>query len=434
MNNRNPDVNSNTLLSRAMSSPEGLEGKEQAPRARLLCLNQDLDTSLQGLEIVLSGQAQTIGRSSENTVHVPYQRISRNHARIFPERGAWWIEDLKSTNGVFINEERISRAALLRPGDIVKIGPIAFRYAYESLSPAPQEQESATEFTRSGSQRTVYGEDARVFEMLKATREAEEDVPPPPVLQEEDVKIISPSQRRNRIARYTLIALLAIGLPIGAASLYLHYQRTQEISEKVKEYSKAFHGFLDDYEVDKPRLYAPPDVNKEIDELSKFLNNETDAQTKKYSQSPELQVLRAQIEFLKFERELDSLLKQQKIGEARALVKSMEDKLTPKDQANNEQPRVLEQIIDLVSLAEIVVEFKQFSHDFPDPMNSKRRPDRQGLETMNTGYRDLTQKMQANDSILRTYHYFRRMLNEVIENDVRRLNRWNLRLRGMKQP
>jgi pSer/pThr/pTyr-binding forkhead associated (FHA) protein len=111
MNNRNPDVNSNTL----------------SPRARLLCLNQDLDTSLQGLEIVLSGQAQTIGRSSENTVYVPYQRISRNHARIFPERGAWWIEDLKSTNGVFINEERISRAALLRPGDIVKVGPIAFR-------------------------------------------------------------------------------------------------------------------------------------------------------------------------------------------------------------------------------------------------------------------------------------------------------------------
>ena len=112
----------------------------------------------------------------------------------------------------------------------------------------------------------------------------------------------------------------------------------------------------------------------------------------------------------------------------------MEDKLTPKDQANNEQPRILEQIIDLLSLAEIVVEFKQFSHDFPDPMNSKRRPDRQGLETMNTGYRDLTQKMQANDSILRIYHYFRRMLNEVIENDVRRLNQWNLRLRGMKQP
>ena len=120
----------------------------------------------------------------------------------------------------------------------------------------------------------------------------------------------------------------------------------------------------------------------------------------------------------------------------------MEDKLTPKDQANNEQPRVLEQIIDLVRLAEIVVEFKQFSHDFPDPMNSKRRPDRQCLETMNTGclesmntgYRDLTQKMQANDSILRTYHYFRRMLNEVIENDVRRLNQWNLRLRRMKQP
>ena len=419
MNNRNPDVNSNTV----------------SPRARLLCLNQDLNTSLQGLEIVLSGQAQTIGRSSENTVHVPYQRISRNHARIFPERGAWWIEDLKSTNGVFINEERISRAALLRPGDIVKVGPIAFRYAYESLSPAPQEQESATEFTRSGSQRTVYGEDARVFEMLEATREAEEDVPPPPALQEEDAKVISPSEGRNRIIRYAVIVLLAIGLPIGAASLYLHYQRTQEISEKVKEYSKAFHGFLDDYEVDKPRLYAPPDVNKDIDELSKFLNNETDAQTKKYSQSPELQALRAQIEFLKFERELDSLLKQQKISEARALVKSTQGRLTPKEHANDEQPRVLEQIIDLLSLAEIIVEFKQFSHDFPDPTDDPlRRPDPQRLETMNTPYRDLTQKVQANDSLLRTtYRYFRRILKEVIENDLRRFNRWNLMLRGDRQ-
>jgi hypothetical protein len=417
MNNRNPDVNSNTL----------------SPRARLLCLNQDLDTSLQGLEIVLSGQAQTIGRSSENTVHVPYQRISRNHARIFPERGAWWIEDLKSTNGVFINEERISRAALLRPGDIVKVGPIAFRYAYESLSPAPQEQESATEFTRSGSQRTVYGEDARVFEMLEATREAEEDVPPPPALQEEDAKVISPSEGRNRIIRYAVIVLLAAGFSMGATYLYIHYQSEQEISAQIKKYREDFQRFINNYEVDKPGLYGPPDVNKERAELDKLLKIEAKAQ--KYSESLELQGLRAQIEFLKFERELDSLLKQQKIGEARALVKSTQDRLTPKEHANDERPRVLEQIIDLLSLAEIIVEFKQFSHDFPDPTdNSLRRPDPQRLETMNTPYRDLTQKVQANDSLLRTtYRYFRRILKEVIENDLRRFNRWNLLLRGDRQ-
>src|SRR5437763_14693713 len=91
----------------------------------------------------------------------------------------------------------------------------------------------------------------------------------------------------------------------------------RRLAHRLKKYREDFQRFINNYEVDKPGLYGPPDVNKERAELDKLLKIEAKAQ--KYPESLELQGLRAQIEFLKFERELDSLLKQQKIGEARAL-------------------------------------------------------------------------------------------------------------------
>jgi pSer/pThr/pTyr-binding forkhead associated (FHA) protein len=69
----------------------------------------------------------TIGRGSQCTISLPHDEfVSTVHARIYPEDGALFLEDLGSTNGTFLNAERIDRPQRLRRGDRLTIGNALF--------------------------------------------------------------------------------------------------------------------------------------------------------------------------------------------------------------------------------------------------------------------------------------------------------------------
>ena len=62
-----------------------------------------------------------IGRSSKNDLFLDQESISRHHARVTFDGTAYWVQDLGSTNGTFVNDEPI-REQRLRDGDQVRIG------------------------------------------------------------------------------------------------------------------------------------------------------------------------------------------------------------------------------------------------------------------------------------------------------------------------
>ncbi len=66
----------------------------------------------------LSDQAIVLGRSSECDISVDDPNVSRRHAEIRREDGAYWIVDLDSTNGVTVNGKRVERARLAAEDDI----------------------------------------------------------------------------------------------------------------------------------------------------------------------------------------------------------------------------------------------------------------------------------------------------------------------------
>jgi predicted component of type VI protein secretion system len=70
----------------------------------------------------------TVGRSAGNGVRIEEDSISSRHAAFQLERGRWWLEDLGSTNGSFINERRITGRTPLRDGDLVQIGLVTVRF------------------------------------------------------------------------------------------------------------------------------------------------------------------------------------------------------------------------------------------------------------------------------------------------------------------
>jgi len=69
----------------------------------------------------------SIGRSKANDIILEDVAISSQHCRIRPENGLFVVHDLRSTNGTFLNERRITRAQL-NSGDIVKVGETSLQF------------------------------------------------------------------------------------------------------------------------------------------------------------------------------------------------------------------------------------------------------------------------------------------------------------------
>ena len=79
-----------------------------------------------GREHVLSDDVITIGRAVENDVVVTSRRVSREHARLRREGWRAILEDLGSTNGTFLNGERILNPVELRDEDRIRVGDVTF--------------------------------------------------------------------------------------------------------------------------------------------------------------------------------------------------------------------------------------------------------------------------------------------------------------------
>lgn len=66
--------------------------------------------------------SQTIGRGADNQIVVQEPAISRQHAQITVQPEGVWIQDLGSSNGTFVNGQRLTGSVWLRPGDQIRLG------------------------------------------------------------------------------------------------------------------------------------------------------------------------------------------------------------------------------------------------------------------------------------------------------------------------
>jgi pSer/pThr/pTyr-binding forkhead associated (FHA) protein len=64
----------------------------------------------------------TVGRAPECELRLDDTYASSQHARIFAKNGSWYVEDLGSTNGTYVNEQKLAAPAMLQPGDRIRVG------------------------------------------------------------------------------------------------------------------------------------------------------------------------------------------------------------------------------------------------------------------------------------------------------------------------
>ncbi|NMB08245.1 MAG: FHA domain-containing protein [Tissierellia bacterium] len=70
----------------------------------------------------------SIGRSNNNEIVLKDPYISKNHLKIVEDEGVFFIEDLNSANGTYLNGERIMDVVKIKNGDRIRVGQVEFLF------------------------------------------------------------------------------------------------------------------------------------------------------------------------------------------------------------------------------------------------------------------------------------------------------------------
>ncbi|MGE0448810.1 MAG: PP2C family protein-serine/threonine phosphatase [Vicinamibacterales bacterium] len=101
--------------------------------------------ALEGAEpgriVEITTEPVTIGRDATQTIVVPDAELSRRHARVFVVAGMVLAEDLKSTNGTFVDGSRITSPTPLNEGSLLRLGRQVFQYERRDRREAERSQQ-----------------------------------------------------------------------------------------------------------------------------------------------------------------------------------------------------------------------------------------------------------------------------------------------------
>jgi pSer/pThr/pTyr-binding forkhead associated (FHA) protein len=81
-----------------------------------------------GRKRTLDSRALSIGRSADNDVPLDDDFASARHARIEPRRDGVWVSDAGSTNGTYVNGQKLAKPHRLQGGDVIRVGNTDVRY------------------------------------------------------------------------------------------------------------------------------------------------------------------------------------------------------------------------------------------------------------------------------------------------------------------
>jgi len=76
-----------------------------------------------------------LGRDPTCTYPIHNETVSSRHARLSFHQNQWWVEDLNSKNGTYLNDEKLSTVAIIVPGDEIRCGNVAFRIDIHPKTP-----------------------------------------------------------------------------------------------------------------------------------------------------------------------------------------------------------------------------------------------------------------------------------------------------------
>lgn len=104
-------------------------GEPAAPPAHLVIVEGPVEGGCHPLAAV-----NTLGRAADNTISLADETVSAYHARLSYHGGQWWLEDLGSRNGSWVNDIRVDQPLVITYGDVIQLGRVRLHLAAGSAS------------------------------------------------------------------------------------------------------------------------------------------------------------------------------------------------------------------------------------------------------------------------------------------------------------
>lgn len=79
------------------------------------------------------GDTLTLGRSSTNNISIKDPYVSKNHFRITKDEEIFFIEDLNSSNGTYLNGSKLQDIVILKNNDVIRTGEIEFIFLNKNM-------------------------------------------------------------------------------------------------------------------------------------------------------------------------------------------------------------------------------------------------------------------------------------------------------------
>jgi pSer/pThr/pTyr-binding forkhead associated (FHA) protein len=109
------------IVWKEMQQQAKLSIQKTIPPIQLVNKNDDGNVQQISLSTIL------IGRDPMCEYSITNETVSSKHARIFFDKGQWWVEDLDSSNGTFLNEHPVEIKTVLTSGDQLRFGQVEIK-------------------------------------------------------------------------------------------------------------------------------------------------------------------------------------------------------------------------------------------------------------------------------------------------------------------
>lgn len=106
----------------------GMEGISSDDRVYLKLINRKDSLPFKIKEYYSIDDAITLGRHGDNNIVIKDPFISKRHFQIMEDEGDYYLEDLNSANGTYLNGDKIFDVVKLNDGDIIRVGQIEFLF------------------------------------------------------------------------------------------------------------------------------------------------------------------------------------------------------------------------------------------------------------------------------------------------------------------
>jgi len=110
----------------------------EVPPARLTVMSR----SGRGGKYLVTSRVCYIGREETNQVSIDDAALSKKHAKIVYSAGSFYIEDLGSRNGTFVNGDRVVRRSVLKDGDLIRLGLLILKFSLHPSDSADADEEA----------------------------------------------------------------------------------------------------------------------------------------------------------------------------------------------------------------------------------------------------------------------------------------------------